>query len=136
MNYYIVEPEVAGQLGPKTTYLATFPTVVGEMEYLFDRWPCDEFVQAHPCFAVSDNLKKLIQNTGANGVKFSTCSVGITDYFEGKAAEIPNFWRLEPTGKARQDDFGLTDTHQLIVSEKVKKVLAEYPLDDCDIQPF
>jgi hypothetical protein len=132
MRYYHIEPEVAGELGPNTTYRSTFPTVVDQMEYLFDRWPADEFVQAHPCFAVSNELRAVLESVNLTGIRFGICLVGKTDYFEDKDQAIPQFSRLEAVGIADQDDFGLNKSHHLIVSEKVKQILDRRGLAQCD----
>jgi hypothetical protein len=131
MKYYRVKPEVAGQLGPNTTYLSTFPTVVGDMEYLFDRWPADEFVRAHPCFAVSNELRALLDSANLTGFRFGICRVGKTDYFEDQEQVIPQFSRLEVSGVVGQDDFGLNKSHHLIVSERVKQILDRRGLSQC-----
>ena len=132
MNFYRVEPEVAGELGAGTVYLSTFPTVVSEMEYLFDRWPSDELVQAHPCFAVSGELKELIESSQLTGYKFSNCKVGTTSYFEGDRGVIPPFYRIEPIGSPKLDDFALDTNHHLVVSEEAKRILERFKLLQCD----
>lgn len=131
MKYYHIDPEVAGELGPNTTYRSTFPTVVDQMEYLFDRWPADEFVQAHPCFAVSNELRALLENVNLTGVRFGICRVGKTDYFEDRDQAIPQFSRLEVSGVVGRDDFGLSKNHHLIVSERVKQILDRRGLSQC-----
>lgn len=134
MSFYRIKPEVAGELGPNTTYLSTFPTVVGEMEYLFDRWPADEFVRAHPGFAVSARVRALIEKAGLTGVRFSECKQGKTDYFDGNQT-IPKFFRLEPLGTAHHDDFGLNEQHHLIISEKANRVFNDCGLEQCETLP-
>lgn len=131
MNYYHVEPEVAGQLGQRTEFLSTFPTTVGKMEYLFDRWPADEFVQAHPCFAVSQRIKEKIEQARLTGYQFQPILVGMTDYFEGEHKDIPAFFRLIPTGIPFNDDFGLNSEHQLIASQNAKVLLDGMNLSEC-----
>ena len=137
MNYYITEPQVPGYLGSHTTYTSQFPARVGDMHYVFNSWPCDDIIEAYPCFAVSDRLKAKIEEAGASGVNFLPCSVAMSeDISDSEGANIPFFWRIEPTGVMRKDDVSLDKEHRLVVSDKVKRIIEIFKPMDCDFKPI
>lgn len=126
MIYYVAKPQVAGELGPLTEILTVYPTTVGKMQYCFDQWPSDDLVEAHPCFAVREELRAALVAIEATGVNWSECLVGKTDNFESEVEDIPPYFRLEPVGKLYHDDFSLNTEHQLVISERVVRVLANF----------
>ena len=136
MNRYYFMPQVAGELGPETEFLSSCPTVVGAMEYLFDEWPSSEFVAAHPCFAVSNNVNNSLECSGLRGFSFAKCKVGASGYFEGSADVIPSYSRFFPTGKFEFDDFSLSEEGHLVVSLEAKNFLERFDLRHCQFFPW
>ncbi len=50
--------------------------------------------------------------------------------------ELPEFKWFYVTGKAGQDDFGVTDKADLVVSQAALDVLRQGRLDECDVEPY
>lgn len=135
MKYFHAEPQVAGELGPRTLYISSFPTRVAKMEYLFDAWPSDDLVQAHPCFGISNELQEHIKNSALTGFELRSALVGTTDYFEGLSS-IPVFYELLPVGIAGTDDFGLDDSHKLILSGSSVDLIQKFRVTELDLKPY
>lgn len=135
MNYYTIKPSVAGELGGKTDYVSVFPSTVSRMEYFLDKWPCDDIIEAYPCFAVSLRLFDSIIKNKLTGAQFGPCQMGKTDYFEGEFDEVPEFLRLVPVGRALLDDFGLDLKKSMIISEKAKSIICSFNASGSDFFP-
>ncbi|MFY9952572.1 MAG: hypothetical protein WAK54_05070, partial [Bradyrhizobium sp.] len=71
MEYFFVEPEVAGGLGPLTVMdTTTHPPIVSKLHYHFDGWLGNVLLETFPCFIVTDGARQALQAIGATGAKF------------------------------------------------------------------
>jgi hypothetical protein len=50
--------------------------------------------------------------------------------------KLPKFVWLQVTGKAGQDDFGLSSDHCLVVSQRILDLLKGAGMSHCDIHEF
>ena len=136
-TFYTLEPEVAGELGPKTDMDTTkHPPVVHSLQYVFSDWLGDDLVTSFPVFMVSEPLAKEITGAGLHGFELTTADVATSPEFKElqDPKNLPVFLWLKITGQAGQDDFGLIN-NQLMVSAKALDVLKRGRLDQCQITP-
>jgi hypothetical protein len=143
--FYELAPEVAGHLGPGTIMdRSRVTTAVIAVEYQFDGWPDDELIEAFPCFIVTNRMKELIEGARASGCTFGPVTVTTSDQYEEleeleelrQPRELPSFSWLIINGTAQRDDFGISATGSLVVSERILQVLKRGRLDNCDITPL
>ena len=66
MNYYLVYPEIAGELGEASEVIYECGRIreVTFLEYKFMGWQGDELLSTHPCFIVTSSLKNDIKSNG------------------------------------------------------------------------
>jgi hypothetical protein len=125
-QFYALEPEVAGRHGQRTVADRTVhPPIISRLHHIFDGCLGDEILERFPCFLVTERLRALLEESGLSGATFSDVDVEKSEQFEelypGRA--LPRFFRLEPTGRALHDDFGLNADHRIVVSERALRVL-------------
>ena len=142
MKYYMIEPEVAGEIGENTIYdnydeiiNQKKKPIISHLHYIFDGWLGDELLELTPCFLISERLKKEIENHGFSGCRFADVEVSYSDEFLEiyPIRKVPKFYRMIPLktvfvendGYINQDmdDFMLTQKSYLIISENVKNLL-------------
>jgi len=137
--YHVLEPEVAGGLGPRTVMGAsTHPPVVSKLHYQLDGWLGDELLESFPCFVVTENMRTLIETCEPTGCSFDVVELSVSEQFMELYGNriIPNFWWLKINGKAGHDDFGISNQNELVVSERVVRIMREAQLDNCDIDEY
>lgn len=138
MNYYSLEPEVAGGLGPHSVLdPRTHPPVVSKLHYEFDGWLGDELLETFPCYIVTQRIRDMIQERGFTGAEFAPVEVTKSITFEElyPNRRLPKFVWLKVNGTPGIDDFGRGPTNKilLVVSERVLKAL---DLKHCDVTEF
>ncbi|MSS38725.1 hypothetical protein [Clostridium porci] len=149
MKYYIIEPEVAGEIGENTVY-DNYDAIVNEKEnpiishlhFVFDGWLGDELLEVTPCFLVSERLKKEIELKGFSGCKFEDIEISYSDEFLElyPNRNIPVFYRLIPQKSLfiedegffsqDMDDVMMSQKSYLVISENVKKLLNSMKFDE------
>ena len=68
MEYFYVQPEVAGGLGALTVMdTTTHPPIVSKLHYHFDGWLGNVLLETFPCFIVTDGARQALQAIGATG---------------------------------------------------------------------
>ena len=106
MNYFVLEPEVAGSLGPHTVMdRNSHPPVVAHLHYEFDGWLGDAIVESFPCFLVTEELWKRLSQAGALGALEAAAEVSTSSqFFEvNPTVELPKYVWLQVTGRAGVD---------------------------------
>lgn len=140
MKYYTLEPEVAGGFGPNSILEdpSARPPRITRFNYEFAGWLGDPLLEAVACFIVTEPLKDKIAALHPTGVSFGTVEVSKSGEFEDlhPGRQLPNFVWLQITGKAGEDDFGLSVRHSLVVSERVLEVLRQEGMSHCAIAEF
>jgi hypothetical protein len=139
MNYFLLEPEVAGELGDDTVMDASVhPPVVSRLQYVIQDWLGDELLESTPCFVVTEHLAGLIEAAGLSGHRFADADVVLGEDAEelaGESIDLPKWRWLQLTGRAEADDFGASANGSLVVSERALDVLRQGALGNCDIEP-
>ncbi|MGH7868849.1 MAG: hypothetical protein ACREP9_14760 [Candidatus Dormibacteraceae bacterium] len=135
MDYFIVEPEVAGELGPGTVFDRTSLTVkVIRLEYQFFGWLGDSIVESTPCFIVTETLATAIVAAGLTGAEFDEVKVSVSPEGEELIEQpLPRWKWLQLTGRACQNDLGLSDDSRLVVSERALVVLRQHEFTDAEV---
>lgn len=153
MKLYELEPEVAGGFG-QNTVVANFDNVrqkrerpiVSHLHYEFSGWLGDEILETTPCFIVTISLADSIKNSDLKGYSFEDVETSLTEEFKelypGKT--LPEFKRIIPKGVVQVDgnsfvnwsgdDFCMSQSGTLIVSEKALSILQKHKFNYCDIK--
>ena len=139
MTYFVLEPEVAGGFGPATTgNLQVRPPQIEKFNYEFDTWLGDPLLEALSTFIVTDRLKERLIEAHASGVAFGDVEVTKAGIFLDLYGDrpLPAFSWLQITGRAGQDDFGLSSSRHLIVSARIVNLLKAFGLNHCEISEY
>jgi hypothetical protein len=135
--FYSLAPEVAGGLGRDTIMDASkHPPLVRNLHYLFDGWLGDELLESFPCFIVTDGMRRLIESAAPSGCRFGDVKVSTSDGFDElyPARQLPHFAWLKVDGVAGRDDFGISSTGALVVSQRLLEAMQKGVLDHCEIR--
>jgi hypothetical protein len=140
MNYFLLEPEVAGELGEGTVMdTSVHPPVVSRLQYVVQDWLGDEILESTPCFVVTEHLAGLIEAAGLTGHRLAGAEVVLGEDAEelaGEPIDLPKFQWLQLVGVPESDDFGASANGSLVVSERALDVLRQGALANCDIEPL
>jgi hypothetical protein len=139
MTYFTLEPEWAGNFGPATTGdLTTRPPRIDKFNFEFDIWPCDPLLEAICAFIVTDPLKERLIEAHASGIAFGDVEITKSGIYLDVHGErpLPAFSWLQITGRAGKDDFGLSSSRRLVVSERMMNLLNTFELKYCDISEY
>ena len=135
-NFYSLEPEVAGELGPKTIMdSSVHPPIVSKLHFIFSGWLGDEIIECFPCYIVTEGLVQEIKKLQPSGCWFDDVTIEKSEQFNELYPNklLPKFKWLKVEGKAGKDDFGISPDNLLVVSERMLKVLKSFNLNECDI---
>lgn len=152
MKLFMIEPEVAGEIGENTIYENYYeivnkgePPIISYLHFIFMGWLGDDILEVTPCFLVSEKLKKAIEESDLKGYEFQNIEISISeDYAQMNAnSEMPCFYRLIPQGTISVNDkvysnwdrldFCVTEKAYLVLSEKAMDVIKSFNLDNADI---
>ena len=133
MNYYLLYPEVAGELGDRSevVYEAGKINRVVFLEYKFMGWQGDELLSTHPCFIVTESIRNDIIMNNLTGVEFRDILMTFSDEFYDICGDVklPRFVQLicniqyeESIGNLKYD-FYYNKYKEIIVSEKALYIL-------------
>lgn len=126
MEYYFIEPEVAGGFGEKTIIDRSSGRMkVKALHYEFDGWLGDELLESTPCFIVSQQLSNRIKDQNLSGVEFDEVLITKSNEFRELYTNIdlPKFLWLKVNGMPGVDDFGITDDLRLVISDVALQLL-------------
>jgi hypothetical protein len=139
MTYFELEPEVAGGFGPMTTgNLRARPPQLEKFNYEFDVWLGDPLLEAVSTFIVTDRLKERLIDARASGAAFGDVEVTKAGIFLDMNGDrpLPAFSWLQISGRAGTDDFGLSSSGLLVVSERIMKLLSAFGLHHCEVSKY
>jgi hypothetical protein len=139
MNYYIVEPEVAGGLGEGTIMSRnTLPPIVTKLHYKFDGWLGDVLLESFPCYIITEETAKKLQAIAATGAAYGDVHVTKSEQFQDMCPNrvLPPFLWLQVTGKPGVDDFGQADDFRLVVSDRVLDVFKASGISNAIVEDF
>jgi hypothetical protein len=149
---YMLEPEVAGELGEKTEFqnyddvrLKGERPIVTKLNYSFTGWLGDELLEATPCFIVTEALAKAIEKNSLSGYRFEKVLISFSDEFKEiyPDKKMPIFKRLIPTGKViienglckewSGDDICASQNSYIVVNSKALSIIRDHNIENCDI---
>jgi len=139
MNYFFLEPEVAGTLGENTVLNAsTHPPRVEKLHFEFSGWLGDAILESFPCVIATLSASEALEQSGVTGIQLAelevSTSVGFRDMYP--AREIPSFRWLKVQGEAGRHDFGIAADLRVVVSEKALDVLRPFGIEHAVTEPF
>lgn len=143
MTHYLVEPEVAGEMGEGTVQdRSTHPPRVDHLVYEIKGWMGDDLMTTFPCFIATQSLSEALAASGLG--TFSFRDVQVTMSTEGEQTlELMGFERfpdckwLHVTGTPGQDDFGVTSfAGDLVVSDRGLEALRQGRLEHAHIEEY
>ena len=90
------------------------------------------------CYIVTWNVRRLIEEVQPIGCSFGEVEISLTDDFQEHLGErnLPLFYWLKITGEAGRDDFGMSQDHLLVVSDRILQQMRKATLNDCEVSPF
>jgi hypothetical protein len=140
-NHYTVEPEVAGGWGENTVADVTVhPPRVSRLHYRFDGWLGDVVVESSPCYIVTEEARRNIEDIRATGVRFDQAEITTSEEFEEThpGLRLPKFVWMKIDGLAGKDDFGIAPApdFRLVVSQRILDMLNRLGLAHALIEPF
>ena len=139
MQYFCIEPEVAGSLGKNTVMdRSVHPPVIGKLHYEFAGWLGDVLLESFPAFIVTEEATLKLQQRGFTGARFGEVEVTTSEQFRDLYANrrLPEFVRLCVHGTAGRDDFGTAPDGKLIVSERALEALRDLGISNALVVPF
>lgn len=144
MQYYELEPEVAGGIGKMSELLYKDGMIdrVKFLHYEFYGWLGDELLTTYPCFIVTESLMDDIIFSGLKGVEFKNIRMSFSEEFDSayEKTTIPPFMEIKCKFVCEENidkltcDFYRTKYDELIVSEKALNVLRRHKFDFCKIK--
>jgi hypothetical protein len=138
MDFYAIEPEVAGELGEGTVMdTSVHPPRVSAVEYVITDWLGDDIIESFPCYLVTPRMATALEASALSGFRLDTAQVTLSDEAaDFGIAQVPEFRWLVVTGHPGEDDFGLLGNGQAVISEGALQALQSHTLDNCDIEPY
>jgi hypothetical protein len=139
MKYKYIEPEVSGELGDKTVLdNAIFPPKIKDLHYEFCGWLGSDIIESFPVYIVTDRLKIAIEKTKLSGVIFSDLTVTTSNLFKEMHPniELPEFYWMQISGIAGNNDFGMSKDNRLVISSDVIDLLKQFNISDAVIEDY
>ena len=138
MDFYAIEPEVAGELGEGTVMdTSVHPPRVSAVEYVITDWLGDDIIESFPCYLVTPRLAADLEASSLTGFRLDAAQVTLSEEAaEFGVSEVPAFRWLVVNGRPGEDDFGVRGNGQAVISEGTLQVLQTRSLDNCDIEPY
>jgi hypothetical protein len=129
MNYFYVEAEVAGGIGPHSVvHESPGQLRVDKLHYVFDGWAGDEILESTPCYIVSTKLSDLIRSKHLSGIVFGEVEISCSELFHKLYPNriIPSFVWMKIIGIKRKDDFFQAENACLVVSEHAWNIIKPF----------
>jgi len=136
---FVLEPEVAGGLGPETEMDGSVhPPRVHKLHIELEGWLGDDLIESFPCFVVTDRCRRALEQSPLTGFHFAEVKVSKTAQFDElyPGRPLPVFWWLQVSGEACRDDFGLVSDGRLVASEAALRLLSTLNLAHCDVSEY
>lgn len=138
MNAYWIRPEVAGELGPRSSLdTSVYPPRVTRLHYEFSNWMGDDIVESFPTVIVTATLADAIMSFGLSGVEFDDVDVTLNHQFEefspDVASSLPAWRWLRPVGQPLISDFWQDDSARLMLSEAALDVIRRFRIGNAEL---
>jgi hypothetical protein len=137
--YYVIEPEVAGGFGERTVLDASVhPPRVSRLHYELEGWLGGEILTSFPVYVVTGRLRAALEAMGATGVEFAPVEITTSPTFDQlyPGRQLPEFFWMKVQGRPGVDDFGMSDDHRLVASQRAYDALRQFPLGDGEARPY
>lgn len=138
INYFTIEPEVAGELGEGTILDNSkgFPEVK-TLHFVFSGWLGDDLIECFPVFLVSERLKKYLEKSKFSGFSFANCVVSVSDNFIllQKNVILPDFFWLKINSDQRDDFFVNSDKILVLKDDILEEIKTHFTLKNAIIKP-
>lgn len=137
MDFYTIEPEVAGELGEGTVMdTSVHPPRVSAVHYVITDWLGDDIIESFPCYLVTPRLAAALESSQLTGFRIEAAQVTLSEEAtEFGITETPEFRWLVITGPSGED-FSVLPSGQAVISEAALQALQTYTIDNCDIEPY
>ena len=148
MKYYTLKPEVPGDLDDNTPIKPSsegpYAQYVDNLGIRIEGWMGDDLMTIDPCYIVTRVLRDALTISALSGFEIDTVAVSLDKQllmFPDMAASwpIPKLYWLKITGKAGNDDFGLSPADApvvLVVSDRAMNLLQPFHLESCEILEY
>jgi hypothetical protein len=125
-SFHVVEPEVAGYLGPESVIdWRTRPPTVTAVEYTFEGWLGDQILESYPVFVATRGLVDILQARSLSGYVARAAKASWSEQarlLRDNLPEVDLRW-LDIVGAEKVDDFGLDSQARLVVSDRALEAL-------------
>lgn len=139
MKKYFIEPEVAGQIGDDTVLnYSTKPPIIEKLNYEFDDWLGDDFIEGFQCFICSERLAESFKKQNLTGYTLAECKVTKSQLFNDLHEDgliLPPFYWFKLIGN-ENDDFFIVPNSMLAVSQRALETLQAFNIDRCQIHEY
>jgi len=125
MRYREVIPEVIVGLGERTEFAEQEPPfkTVTSLHILLEDWLGDDLMKCHPCYIVTAQLKKALEESHFTGFEFAKMEVTKDEYFHDNYQldrKLPRFFWIIINGRKDINDLYINDdNYRLMLSEKM-----------------
>lgn len=133
---YRLDPQIAGQLGPRTSLdTSTHPPVVRELEYVLDTPHADDLIQSFPAFLVTEDLGARIRSARLTGIVLASARVSVSDNYRALYSEAshPRYLWLRIDGTSLSSDVWLDSEFRICTSDRAFKILQQGNLSGCQV---
>lgn len=139
MKYFIIEPEVPGNIGPRTIMeRSSQPPSVESLHFVFEGWLGDQLVESFPCWLISKPLVQLFKDSQITGWTIEDADIEFSRQFYevGNREALPEFKWLLVNGRPNIDDLCISTDYRLQVSEKALSVILTTNPQMMDVFPL
>ncbi len=139
MQFFYIEPEVAGELGCNTELdTSSHPPKIRSLHYVITGWLGDCLLESFPCLIATNEAVELLKSIHVSGVDFENVEISINGDFvlSHPNIKIPYFRWLKTFGVAGEDDFGVANDLRFVVSERVVNILKDIGISNSLLEPF
>jgi hypothetical protein len=141
INYLTVQPEVIVGLGDNTEFREKSPpfkTVIN-LHIDLEDWLGDDLMECHPCYIVTEKLKKLLDANSFKGFNISEMEVTKAEYFDDNYHQnkpLPKFYWLQINGGKNTADVYIDDSKNLNVADTFLSFLkSNVTLNYLEVEP-
>ena len=128
--FFKVTPQPCGSFGRKTLYggeLTDRPPQIYRFHFEFESTPLSEISGINSTYIGSEELMERIKELfpRATGITFDEVFITATAEFrkQNPGRELPHYKWFKVIGKAKVDDFGISEDHELYVSDRIFALL-------------
>ncbi|WP_245303356.1 hypothetical protein [Mesorhizobium loti] len=109
-----------------------------KLHYVVEGWTGDVLVTTFPCYLVTEEAQRALQQIGFSGATFAEAEVTTSEEFHEyqPGQELPPFVWLKVNGKAGRDDFGIAANYRLVISKRILDLLESLGIPFAVVEPY